>query len=69
MTHHLHILLNDTNPPIWRDLLVPGELTLADLHEVIQIAMGWTNSHLHTYGAGKFTIWGSYAHRGRPAPC
>ncbi len=27
-------------------MLIPGEATLGELHEVLQIAMGWTNSHL-----------------------
>jgi len=27
-------------------------MTLAQLHEVIQIAMGWTNSHLHEFIVG-----------------
>jgi hypothetical protein len=28
---------------------VPGEMTLAELHDVIQTAMGWTNTHLHEF--------------------
>ena len=36
-------------PPIWRRLLVPGAIRLSDLHQVIQAAFGWTNSHLHQF--------------------
>ena len=45
----LKIQLRNLRPPIWRRVLVPGEMTLAGLHDVIQTAMGWTNSHLHEF--------------------
>ncbi|MEX0652536.1 MAG: plasmid pRiA4b ORF-3 family protein [Phycisphaeraceae bacterium] len=45
----IRITLRDTKPPIWRRLAVPADITLGQLHEVIQIAMGWTDSHLHQY--------------------
>ncbi len=45
----LKIQLRDVRPPVWRRVLVPGESTLAELHEVVQIAMGWTDSHLHEF--------------------
>jgi Plasmid pRiA4b ORF-3-like protein len=31
---------------------VPGEANLGWLHAVIQVAMGWTNSHLHQFTSG-----------------
>jgi len=45
----VRIELRGSKPPIWRRLAVPSDLTLGQLHEVIQIAMGWTNSHLHHF--------------------
>lgn len=45
----LRITLRDTKPPIWRRVAVPADITLGQLHEVIQIAMGWTDSHLHQF--------------------
>jgi hypothetical protein len=45
----LKIQLREVRPPVWRRVLVPGEMTLADLHTVVQIAMGWTDSHLHEF--------------------
>lgn len=43
----LKITLIDTQPTIWRRLVVPADITLFCLHNVIQAAMGWSNSHLH----------------------
>ena len=39
-------------PPIWRRLLVAYNTTLARLHGILQIAMSWTNSHLHAFILG-----------------
>jgi hypothetical protein len=53
--------LRDIEPPIWRLLLLPQDLNLAQLHEILQAAFGWTDSHLHqfiigglVYGAPEF---------------
>jgi len=54
----LKITLVDTEPPIWRRVEVPAEMTLTDLHAVIQAAMGWTNSHLYQFHVGRETIDG-----------
>jgi len=50
--YQLKVTLMETEPPIWRRLRVPGDTTLARLDRIIQTAMGWTNSHLHTFTAG-----------------
>ena len=42
----IKVSLDKTNPLIWRELLVPRDITFNKLHHTIQIAMGWTNSHL-----------------------
>lgn len=47
--YQLKIVLRDTKPPVWRKLHVPGDITLGLLHSIIQVAMGWTNSHLHQF--------------------
>lgn len=59
--YQLKITLQDIRPPIWRRVLVPGNMSLGTLHEIIQTAMGWTNSHLH-----QFTI--SNKHYSDPDP-
>jgi len=51
--YQLKVTLRYTRPPIWRRLLVPAGLTLADFHDVLQEAMGWDNSHLHEFRIGK----------------
>jgi hypothetical protein len=45
----LRITLDDVVPTVWRRLLVPGGVRLAKLHDVFQVAMGWTDSHLHSF--------------------
>ena len=47
--YQLKITLEDTNPPIWRRVLVPSAYRLSELHRVIQASMGWDNSHLHQF--------------------
>jgi hypothetical protein len=49
----LKVTLVDSRPPIWRRLQVSEETRLPDLHMTLQIAMGWTNSHLHSFEVGE----------------
>lgn len=45
----LRISLKGYVPVIWRRLLVPGGITLARLHWMIQTAMGWEDYHLRCF--------------------
>lgn len=45
MIYQIRISLIDTNPLIWRQIQVDSQLSLSDLHAVIQTAMGWQNRH------------------------
>lgn len=47
--YQLKITLRGVQPPIWRRVQVCSDGTLGHLHWVIQFAMGWTNSHLHSF--------------------
>ena len=47
--HQLKVTLRDTE--VWRRLQVPGAITLSNLHDAIQAAMGWENRHLHDFEA------------------
>jgi hypothetical protein len=49
---HIHVALNGVEPLIWRRLIVPLNITLAQLHYILQAAMGWTDSHLHQFEIG-----------------
>lgn len=50
--YRLKVTLKGAKPPIWRRVEVAGDLTLYDLHNVIQIAMGWYDAHLHQFIVG-----------------
>ena len=50
--YQIKVTLDGIHPPIWRRIQAPGHLTLPQLHAVLQIAMGWTNSHLHGFRVG-----------------
>lgn len=52
VAYQLKITLDSIKPPIWRRVLVP-DCTLADLHEVIQVAMGWEEAHMHEFVIGQ----------------
>ena len=47
--YQIKITLKGSKPPIWRRVVVPGNIELDGLHQVIQTAMGWTDSHLHLF--------------------
>ncbi len=53
--YQLKITLRYIRPPIWRRVQVPSDITLAKLHRLIQVVMGWTDSHLHYFEAGGVT--------------
>src|SRR5262245_17409761 len=46
--YQLKITLRDIRPPIWRRVQVK-DCTLSQLHEIIQVAMGWEFSHLYSF--------------------
>jgi hypothetical protein len=51
----LHISLTFSDPLIWRRVQVPGSISLATLHHVIQVSMGWSDSHVHQFLVGKIS--------------
>ncbi len=51
--YQIKVSLDGVKPPIWRRLLVASTTDLSQLHDIIQIAMGWTNSHLHQFVVGE----------------
>jgi hypothetical protein len=51
--YRIKVTLLGASPPIWRRLLVPADLTLAQLHDALQAAMGWEDDHLHEFRIGQ----------------
>lgn len=50
-TARLRVTLRDVTPPVVRVVDVPAVATLPELHEILQVALGWTDSHLHEFEA------------------
>lgn len=66
----VRIELRGTDPPIWRQVEVPTSITLKVLHDVVQAAMGWFDSHLweftvdrQRYGPPMGQDWGTQPRR------
>jgi hypothetical protein len=55
--YQLKVKLKWSKPAIWRRVVVRSDMRLDRLHTVIQVAMGWTNSHLHQFVLGQ-TFYG-----------
>jgi hypothetical protein len=51
--YQLSIKLLEIEPPIWRRLAVPGTVTLATLHAILQKVMGWGNYHIYLFNVGR----------------
>ncbi len=49
VTYQIKASLVGAADPIWRRLQVPGDISLAKLHAILQIAFGWKNSHLYQF--------------------
>ena len=54
--YQIKVTLSGSRPPIWRRLQLPGNLTLGRLHEILQIAMGWQDMHLHLFASGRTVL-------------
>jgi hypothetical protein len=52
VTYQVRVDLNGTKPPLWRRLELASDLFLDQVHEIMQAAFGWTNSHLHQFSSG-----------------
>ncbi len=50
--YQLMVTLRGIEPPIWRRLLVPSWATLQDLHDILQLSMGWLDYHLFEFTKG-----------------
>lgn len=53
--YQIKVTLYHSHPPIWRRIQIKGDIKLEKLHDVLQIAMGWSNSHLHVFRVGRIS--------------
>lgn len=51
--YQIKVSLVGLKPPVWRRILVPSTITLEKMHDVLQISLGWTDSHLHQFVVGR----------------
>ncbi len=47
--YHIRVKLNSAPVPVWRELLVPSNMSLELLAKLLIEAMGWDNCHLHQF--------------------
>ena len=47
--YQIRVWIRQISPAIWRRLLVRSDSTIADLHNIVQIAFGWAGDHLHRF--------------------
>lgn len=59
--YQLKVTLKWSKPPIWRRIQVAGDTKLPKLHRILQIAMGWSDYHLHDFTINGVTF-------SRPSP-
>jgi hypothetical protein len=49
MTLEVRVQLREVTPAVWRRLLVPADVRLPRLADMLIVAMGWNGSHLHCF--------------------
>jgi hypothetical protein len=49
LAYQLRVVLRGISPLIWRRLIVRGDSSIADLHRTLQVALGWSDEHLHRF--------------------
>lgn len=49
MIYEIKISIKYSKPRIWRNVKIDPNISLNDLHKIIQTSMGWMNCHLHQF--------------------
>lgn len=65
--YDIRAFLMHIRPEIWRLIRVPADIRMDRLHDVLQVAFGWTDSHLHQFHVID-AKGGTKAYIGRPDP-
>ena len=47
------LAVKDVQPEIWRELVVPPDISLETLHSIVQVLMGWEKKHLYAFVINK----------------
>jgi hypothetical protein len=47
--YRVRVTLDYTEPELWRSFELVSDMSLEELHGVIQTAFGWDDSHLHDF--------------------
>lgn len=53
LIYELRVDLEHLDPPTWRLIDVDADITLRQLHHILQAAFGWETSHMHQFLNGK----------------
>jgi hypothetical protein len=56
VTLRIRIELSDVHPPIWRVIELSSAVHLDGVHQVVQRAFAWNDSHLHRFAVGT-SVW------------
>ncbi len=60
MIYQFYIELQESDPLVWRRIVVPAGYSFYQLHKAIQGAFGWENSHLFQFSESGFSDTTSY---------
>jgi hypothetical protein len=52
LSYQLRVELDGVAPAVWRRILIPTNMPMSKLHDVLQGTMGWTDSHMHSFEVG-----------------
>jgi hypothetical protein len=63
MNYVCKIVLEDVEPAIWRTFRFNPDITFYELHEIIQIVMGWENCHMYEFTVKGKTIGGPWGYQ------
>ena len=50
--YSLKVTLVDSEPEVWRQVLIPAQISLSELHLILQAAMGWENTRSYQFQIG-----------------
>ena len=52
VVYQLKVTLKGSKPPIWRRMQLTSDITLVQLHRILQRVMGWEGAHLYQFVIG-----------------